>query len=131
MLFNIESVQRLFTRRIIGLKDTPYKERNAILNLDSLELRRLRADLVMAYKIIFGLVDVDCGKFFTLRSSITRGHAYRINAEKFSINCRLNFFSVRIANAWNNLPADTVDFSSLVSFKNSIDRLDFAEYVSY
>ena len=131
MLFNIESVQRFFTRRIIGLKDTPYKERNAILNLDSLELRRLRADLVMAYKIIFGLVDVDCGKFFTLRSSLTRGHAYRINAEKFSIHCRLNFFSVRIANAWNNLPADTVDFSSLVSFKNSINRLDFAQYVSY
>jgi len=41
----IEKVQRRFTKRPRGLKDMPYSDRFAHLNLPSLELRRLHLDL--------------------------------------------------------------------------------------
>src|ERR1044072_8316138 len=41
----LESVQRFFTRRIPGLQFLTYAERLRFLDIPSLELRRLRADL--------------------------------------------------------------------------------------
>ena len=35
-----------------------YPSRLTVLNIDSLEKRRLQADLIFAFKIIFGLVDI-------------------------------------------------------------------------
>jgi len=35
------------------------------LNLNSLELRQLRADLIWCYKIIFGLVCLDVNEFLS------------------------------------------------------------------
>ena len=52
----LESVQRRFTKRLRGFQTLPYDERCALLGLDRLELRRLRADLILCYKIIRGLV---------------------------------------------------------------------------
>ena len=37
------------------------------LNLPSLELRRLYLDLILCYKIVFGLVCVNFDDFFTFR----------------------------------------------------------------
>jgi len=45
-----------------------YHSRLKALNLESLELRRLRADLLLAYKILFGLLRVNSDKFFTPRN---------------------------------------------------------------
>ena len=42
----VESVQRSFTKRLPGFRDTDYKSRLLLLGLDSLELRRLRQDLI-------------------------------------------------------------------------------------
>ena len=47
----LESVQRSFTRRIPQLKNFPYHERLALIGLETLELRRLKKDLVMYFKI--------------------------------------------------------------------------------
>jgi len=51
----IESVQRRFTKRLRGLWNVPYDERLKRLKLDRLEVRRLRMDLIMTYKILFKL----------------------------------------------------------------------------
>ena len=48
----IESVQRLFTRKLPGLQSIAYSDRLASLNLPSLELRRLRSDLQLCFKIL-------------------------------------------------------------------------------
>ena len=39
-------------------------ERLALPGLESLELRRLKADLCMTYKIMFNLVDLNVDNFF-------------------------------------------------------------------
>jgi hypothetical protein len=46
----IENVQRNFTKRISSIASLSYPERLAILDLDLLELRRLRFDLIYYFK---------------------------------------------------------------------------------
>jgi hypothetical protein len=90
----IERVQRRFTKRLPGFADITYKDRLCILNADSLELRRLRNDLLLAYKVLFNLVDVNAADFFTFANSRydTRGHRFKLLAHHNRINLRKNFF---------------------------------------
>jgi len=44
-----------------------YTTRLNQLKLPSLELRRLRIDLIMCYKVVFGLVDVNYDDFFSAK----------------------------------------------------------------
>ena len=46
----VESVQRRFTKRLKVLAELQYSERLAILGAETLELRRLKADLMYMYK---------------------------------------------------------------------------------
>ena len=71
----VEDVQRSFTQRLPGLADLSYEERLVNLNLQSLEHRRLIADLSLCYKIIHGLICLDFRDFFTFSCNATnRGH---------------------------------------------------------
>jgi len=48
----IERVQRRFTKRNLGLKDISYHDRLVILDTaDTLEIRRLKMNLIMLFKI--------------------------------------------------------------------------------
>ena len=60
----IEAVQRRFTKRIPEIKHLTYHQRLSKLKLESLELRRLRTDLLFAYKLVFGMLDVNVADFF-------------------------------------------------------------------
>ena len=99
----IEGVQRRFTKRLFGCKHLSYKERLQRLNLPSLELCRLHADLVMCYKLVFGCVECDLNDFFTLNQSVTRGHMYRPSKQRNNSSVR----SLIIIN--NNIPLITND----------------------
>jgi len=87
----IEAVQSKFTKRLKGCKDMEYPARLSYLHLQSLERRRLTADLILTYRIIFGLVDVCMSDYFQLMSpdgdrTVTRGNPF-----KLSVNyCRTN-----------------------------------------
>jgi len=76
--------------------------------------RRLRADILVVYEILFGMVRVNSKEFFTLRNQPhLRGHKYIIKKQRsFNVN--------RIVNLWNNLPLSTItDFST-----TSLHRFD-------
>jgi len=98
--------------------------------VDSLELRRLRLDLVYVYKIMFGLVATDISDYFTLQSAndysavIRRGNPYKLLVNHCHINVRKMFFSERIVKVWNSLPPTIVHFNSLSSFKNSLNNVN-------
>jgi len=54
----IEKVQRRFTKRLSEINTLSYSQRLKLLNLSSLELRRLHIDLIWCYNIIFGIVEL-------------------------------------------------------------------------
>ena len=120
----LEQVQRRFTKRLRGLKDHSYDERLKLLNLERLELRRIWSDLLWCYKIVFGLARVNKEKFFTLRLSRTRGHPYRLFKHFNSCSIRSTYFSERVVNVWNCLSPEMIDFSSLASFRRSLEATD-------
>jgi len=65
----IEKVQRRFTERLRGMSKLTYHQRLVKVGLESLELRRIRADLVLAYKIIFRLTDINTEDIFTVSAN--------------------------------------------------------------
>ena len=58
----VESVQRRFTKRLPGMSNIEYKQRLALLNVTSLEHRRLIAEQVTLYKLLFDLYDCNLKK---------------------------------------------------------------------
>ena len=64
------------SRRALNRIGLSYTERLLLLNLESLEIRRIKSDLKMCYKIVNGLCDLEVTKFFSFApiSSVTRGH---------------------------------------------------------
>ena len=78
----IEQVQRRFTKRLRGYRIISYAERLRLLNLDTLKARRLKFDLIYCYKIVFGLVRVNCDNFFViwlhLAPDVTRSNCTKV-----------------------------------------------------
>jgi len=53
-----EQVQRRFTKRLQGYSGCSYENRLQLLNLQTLEIRRIWFDLIWCYRIVFGTVRV-------------------------------------------------------------------------
>ncbi len=110
-----ERVQRIATRLVRGLCHVPYEEKLRQLNLFSLERRRLRADLILAFKIFKGEVDLNPSEFFLRPPQASlRGHTYQLLQGPSRLRHRSGAFSVRVVKFWNRLPAHLV-LSPLVS----------------
>lgn len=128
----IESVQRAFTKRLPGLCHLAYTKRLDVLCTESLELRRLRYDLIYVYKMLFGLIDLNFDDFFVLKScGTTRGHNYKLFLRYSRLNIRKHFFSERVVTVWNNLECNIVDFGNLRRFKLSLLSCDLSKYVHF
>ena len=125
---NVERVQRVFTKRIPGLWNTPYLERLQILNLKSLESRRIVNDLILLYKMVNHLIDLNNSDFFTFNQSTTRGHSAKINHEYSRLDIRKYFFTNRTVTIWNALPQSIIDSSSLQMFKSKINEYNLEIY---
>ena len=117
---SLENVQRRFTKRLPGMEKLTYHQRLSILELDSLELRRVRADLLFTYKLVFGLVDLSLPDFFVPRfNEARRGHGHKLYLPACKSNTRSNNFNYRVIQKWNSLP-NSIDFTSLKRFNKSL-----------
>jgi hypothetical protein len=126
----LESVQRRFTKRLTGMKDHNYIQRLSKLNLDTLEARRLKTDLITMFKILNNLIDVDFRDFFSLSTiAHTRGHRFKLNKPVCKNNVRLFSFSCRRIDCWNSLPDDVIYCESLQSFKTRLNYVDLSRHL--
>ena len=59
LITKLESVQRRFNKSLSGMSSFSYSDHLCLVNVDSLEMHRLRANLMLCFKILKGFVDVD------------------------------------------------------------------------
>ena len=119
----IEKVQRRATKMIKGMRNLPYRERLRRCKLMTLEERRRRYDLIEMFKIMKGIYKVDKTKLFEVNEDSTRGHNMKIRKKYSRLNLRKNFFTQRIVNDWNKLPAEAVNQKTVLNFKKKIDPM--------
>jgi len=102
------------------LRVLDYETRLELLGLDTLEISRMRNQLVMTYKILHNEVDLPGEKFFSLSADArTRGHKMKLLKRSANTNTRAHFFSEGVVNSWNALPVDI--------FKNCCSSKVFAK----
>ena len=131
-IMQIESVQRHFTKFITGCHHLSYPDRLKFLHLQSLEHRRLLADLIMCYNIIRNHSCIDPSDFFTQpHYKYSRGHPFHLSIPLAKLNSRKHFFSNRIINIWNSLPTEIVLSHSTSAFKYHIKRLDLSKFLVF
>jgi len=129
----IEKVQRQFTKRISQLSDLSYGERLAALDLETLEIRRLKADLLLYYKIVHNLTPWQANAYFSFADCDhygTRSNDFRL----IKPVCRTNHFGAvffhRCITCWNELPNDVINSSSVFAFKKNIAKIDLRSYLT-
>ena len=106
------------------------EEKLAEAGMVTLEARRLRGDLLQAYRVFNGVDDVDPSKWFTMvqgrggaTSTRYTGGVFNVERGEGRGEVRKNFWSQRVVDPWNNLPDEVKTASSLDNFKNGIDNL--------
>ena len=125
----LESVRKLFTRRLPVCVNLTYSARLKTLNLDTLEKRRLIADLVFCFKIIKGIIPFSLSDFgLTLNQRPSRGHNLKLVFKHSNCNTFKFSFAQRICPVWNPLSSQAV---SVISFKSKIKTHDFSNFLHY
>ena len=103
-----------------GLK---YEDRLLATGLITLEERRERGDLIQVFKMIKGIDKVDNNNFFKVAdTSRTSRRSFKFVKERARLDLRKYFFSNRVANSWNALPASVVEAETVNNFRNGYDK---------
>ena len=123
----IEKVQKKFVKNITCINGT-YIEKLAMLKMLTLENRRKYLDLVETYKIIKRLTRVDSNEIFELvgdnprRNTRSNDCPVNIVVKRCNLDIRRHFFPLRVAQTWNDLPADMKLCNSISMFKVNLKQ---------
>ncbi len=110
-----------------GMRELPYEDRLRRLNIFSLERRRLRGNLILAYDKFHGRLDLPQAEFFDAPAERDlRGHDFKLRHRSFHLLRRKAAFPVRLATSWNKLPMEIVNSATLDTFKRLLDSAWFS-----
>jgi hypothetical protein len=126
----LESVQRYFTRRIPELYGLDYRSRLERLDLEPLEVRRMKADLVDTFKIVKEKVSLSRSDFFEFGCPRTRGHQFKLFVPPARVDARKSAFGSRVVPMWNALSDNTVACNTVAAFKRQLRNYDWDEQIS-
>jgi len=107
-----------------GLEHLSYEDRLRELGLFSLKKRKLRGDLLNAYKYLKGGCQDDAVRLFSVvPRNRTRGNGHKLKHRKFQLKMRKNFFTLRMTEPCNRLPREVMESPSLELFKTRLDKV--------
>ena len=118
----LENVQRRATKMIPGFSDLSYPDRLRKLKLPTLAYRRIRGDMIQAYKVMNGFYDPNLPTLVLSKNDQLRGHEQKLyikNSKKELMRFSFNNRTVRI---WNYLPDDIVKSKDIISFEKALDH---------
>ena len=123
-------MQRRAVKAVSNLRGKSYSERLIELEMDTLEERRKRGDLVQAYRVISGKDNVSPATWFQfcqpreeeVSTRQTTGHL-NVGPKHPKGEIRKNFWSVRVTEPWNSLPNLVKSAETVNCFKNALDNL--------
>ena len=99
--------------------------------MDSLEIRRIKADLVMTYQMYHEKVNLSFSDFFIVDThDKTRSNGIKLECEKSRLDIRKYSFAVRTAKIWNQLPSSIVLAKSLKIFRTELNKFDLSRFTS-
>ena len=105
-----------------GLEHLSYEDRLRELELFSMEKRRLRGDLIVAFQYLNGAYR-KAGEGLSVRacSDRKRGNGFKLEEGRFRLDIRKKFFTERVVRHWNRLPNGAVNAPSRETFKARLD----------
>ena len=132
----LEKVQERMLRMLSNVKGKNYEERLKETGLTTLRERRLRGDMIETFKTLKGFNKVEKERWFTqigeearatrMTSMVTDEGVVKkenvLQLERTRLDVRKNFFTVRAAKHWNELPETVKSKTSINGFKNSYDE---------
>ena len=127
----IEKVQRRATKLVPQLRNKSYEMRLKMLELQTLEERRIRGDLIQHFKCNNNINSIEWyhpisqSQPGSVRSTRSQNQLYR----QLVKNCspRDHFFTNRIIPYWNALPDDVKHAPTVNSFKNRLDNFNSSQ----
>ncbi|KFP90837.1 hypothetical protein N311_02247, partial [Apaloderma vittatum] len=112
----LECVQRRATRMIRGLEHLSYEDRLRELGLFSLEKR------IVAFQYLKGAYKkAGEGLFRMSGSARTRGNGLKLEMDRFRLDVRKKFLTMRVVRHWHRLPREVMEAPSLEVFKARLD----------
>jgi Reverse transcriptase (RNA-dependent DNA polymerase) len=128
----VESVQRSFIKTVNYLRFATYKERLVNVGLDSLQCRRVKADLLLCYKLLHGHVDIKSDDFIVRSPNVSlRGNQYKLAKPTITSARDANFFCDRVINIWNCLPDHIIMTDTVSCFKRRLRSFNFSGFVKF
>jgi hypothetical protein len=106
-----EKIQKKCTKSLLGYGELSYSKRLTKANLKSLELNRIFADIILCYKILHDLVDINKENIFIFEAyhSVTRSHGLKLRPIiKPKCDTALCSYGYRVSKIWNGLSFNTV-----------------------
>ena len=94
----IVSVQRKFTRRLLGLNGKFYLQHLSEVSLEFLEARRFYNDLVLLYMIAHDRVEVEKGKISAFNTLNLGGHCSKVELESVRVGYKNIFLLIERQN---------------------------------
>ena len=113
---SIEKIQKRATKLVYRFDEISYEDRLWSLDLPSLEFRRLREDIITAFKICKFYPDLKYIFSFQTRQGL-RGHEFSFQKERIVSRVSGNSLQNRLFETWNGLPQEFAQIPTLNGLK--------------